>query len=298
VDADTCDDCSVGTDGIGPLPDFDTSNDGPDFDADGECDAGDADDDNDGVDDGADPDPQDPSVCGDVDADTCPATCDDCSVGTDGIGPLPDFNPANDGPDFDLDGQCDAGDADDDNDGVDDVSDCAPFSRGVAASPDPVGSTLRLSRDGEVRLEWLRSFQGHTANVYSGSADSSGPWSYDLHCASAELTLTELDLPDGGSDGLTYYLIAARNSCGDSSAGLAPSGEPVPLAEICEAQDRDGDDDGLLDVADNCPEASNPDQIDTDGDFVGQACDNCVDMFNPDQADSDSDSIGDACDID
>ncbi|TDI47473.1 MAG: hypothetical protein E2P01_06890, partial [Acidobacteria bacterium] len=111
LDADTCDDCSSGTD--------DPANDGPDFDLDGACDAGDLDDDNDGVPDLQDSDPFNPNVCRDVDADTC----DDCSSGTD--------DPANDGPDFDLDGACDAGDLDDDNDAVPDLQDSDPFNPNV-----------------------------------------------------------------------------------------------------------------------------------------------------------------------
>ncbi len=72
-------------------------------------------------------------------------------------------------------------------------------------------------------------------------------------------------------------------------------------------QDSDGD--GIADVADNCPNASNPDQTDTDGDGVGDACegdmdsdgvaddiDNCPETANADQADTDGDGIGDACD--
>nr|NIM02451.1 hypothetical protein [Acidobacteriota bacterium]NIM64306.1 hypothetical protein [Acidobacteriota bacterium]NIO60938.1 hypothetical protein [Acidobacteriota bacterium]NIQ87407.1 hypothetical protein [Acidobacteriota bacterium]NIT12592.1 hypothetical protein [Acidobacteriota bacterium] len=98
VDDDTCDDCSSGT--------FNPANDGADFDGDGLCDVGDPDDDNDGVLDAADPDALNPNVCGDADADGC----DDCSVGVDGFGPLPDNDPANDGPDADADGVCDAGD--------------------------------------------------------------------------------------------------------------------------------------------------------------------------------------------
>jgi hypothetical protein len=42
IDADTCDDCSVGTDDFGPLADNDPLNDGPDSDGDGVCDAGDS----------------------------------------------------------------------------------------------------------------------------------------------------------------------------------------------------------------------------------------------------------------
>ena len=35
----------------------------------------------------------------------------------------------------------------------------------------------------------------------------------------------------------------------------------------------DGDNDGVMDVADNCPAIANPDQTDTDGDGLGNACD-------------------------
>ncbi|MFH2036296.1 MAG: thrombospondin type 3 repeat-containing protein [Candidatus Zixiibacteriota bacterium] len=103
VDSDGCDDCAIGTDGFGPLPDNDPNNDGLDTDADGLCDVGDPDDDNDGVLDGVDSAPLDPTLCEDVDSDGC----DDCAVGTDGFGPLPDNDPNNDGADTDSDGICD-----------------------------------------------------------------------------------------------------------------------------------------------------------------------------------------------
>jgi hypothetical protein len=49
LDLDSCDDCSIGSDGFGPNTDFDPSNDGEDTDADGLCDVGDPDDDDDTV---------------------------------------------------------------------------------------------------------------------------------------------------------------------------------------------------------------------------------------------------------
>jgi hypothetical protein len=106
ADSDGCDDCAIGVDGFGPLPDNLPGNDGIDTDADGMCDTGDFDDDNDGVSDAFDSSPLDPLICADADNDGC----DDCAIGLDGFGPLADKLPNNDGPDTDADGICNTGD--------------------------------------------------------------------------------------------------------------------------------------------------------------------------------------------
>lgn len=75
--------------------------------------------------------------------------------------------------------------------------------------------------------------------------------------------------------------------------------------------DEDDDNDGILDVDDNCPLVGNANQLDTDGDGEGDACDsdddndgildvddNCPLIANADQADGDGDDIGDVCDDD
>ncbi|TXG35065.1 T9SS type B sorting domain-containing protein [Seonamhaeicola maritimus] len=58
----------------------------------------------------------------------------------------------------------------------------------------------------------------------------------------------------------------------------------------------DTDNDGILDVDDNCVDTANADQADTDSDTVGDVCDNCPDDANTDQADADADTVGDICD--
>ncbi|WP_282135440.1 MopE-related protein [Seonamhaeicola maritimus] len=58
----------------------------------------------------------------------------------------------------------------------------------------------------------------------------------------------------------------------------------------------DTDNDGILDVDDNCVDTANTDQADTDSDTVGDVCDNCPDDANTDQADADADTVGDICD--
>ncbi|RME06874.1 MAG: hypothetical protein D6812_00995, partial [Deltaproteobacteria bacterium] len=75
------------------------------------------------------------------------------------------------------------------------------------------------------------------------------------------------------------------------------------------APDRDAD--CVADGSDNCPDAANPEQRDTDGDGTGDVCDpnidddafpndrdNCPDVVNDGQEDLDDDGEGDACDSD
>ena len=57
----------------------------------------------------------------------------------------------------------------------------------------------------------------------------------------------------------------------------------------------DGDHDGIVDSADNCPAVANPDQHDEDGDGVGDVCDPCPQIANA-TTDSDGDGVADACD--
>jgi hypothetical protein len=59
----------------------------------------------------------------------------------------------------------------------------------------------------------------------------------------------------------------------------------------------DSDQDGVADIADNCPTVANPEQYDYDNDGIGDDCDNCMLKLNPGQKDSDGDLIGDACDL-
>jgi len=59
----------------------------------------------------------------------------------------------------------------------------------------------------------------------------------------------------------------------------------------------DRDNDGVVDLLDNCMNDPNSGQIDSDGDGYGDVCDNCDRAFNPDQLDSDWDGLGDACDL-
>jgi hypothetical protein len=66
------------------------------------------------------------------------------------------------------------------------------------------------------------------------------------------------------------------------------------LVAFMNSDDRDSD--GILNLADNCPDDYNPGQGDSDGDGVGDPCDNCPDVYNPEQYDENMDGEGDQCD--
>ena len=193
-----------------------------------------------------------------------------------------EFDPSA-GPDFDGDGTPDSVDTDDDNDSVDDLLDCNAFDSAVSQAPGPIGPTLRVNKDMPggtgAELEWQKGLEGHTSNFYGGDI-SSGPWSYNESCTAAELPgsqTSDATMPASGD--AVYYLISARNSCGDSRMGQDNmGGVPSDLfpSSPCGALNLDFDLDGVTDVADNCVETSNVSQADADQDFVGDACDCAV----------------------
>jgi len=65
------------------------------------------------------------------------------------------------------------------------------------------------------------------------------------------------------------------------------------LMKASQGADQDGD--GVADLADNCPGAANPTQVDGDSDAIGDVCDNCPSAANADQTDSNDDGVGNAC---
>ncbi len=259
----------------------------------------------------------------DLDADDVGDACDNCprypsadqsNGDSDGLGDICDPCPGDPLNDLDMDGRCGdvdncplisnpgqgdvdsdgLGDAcdidDDDSDGVGNGLDCAPFSSGVTAPPSELGATLKLSKRFGPTLQWLRTLQGHTYNIYRGETPPFQPFVMDAVCLNAEQPNTGfIDNDPLASRAMFFYLVTAKNDCGESSAG---PGRPLTA---CGTINDDSDSDGTPDLQDNCAAAHDPALSDADNDFVGDACDNCLGTPNPEQADSDSDGVGDSC---
>ena len=130
------------------------------YDSDSQGDACDLDDDNDGAPDEFDSEDNNPSICSDVDNDTC----DDCVNGS--------YNTSNDGWDYDGDGLCDAGDTDDDNDGALDGADSNDNNPNICSDSDNdtcddcVNGSYNTSNDG-----WDYDDPNCIVNVLSSKVD-------------------------------------------------------------------------------------------------------------------------------
>jgi len=70
----------------------------------------------------------------------------------------------------------------------------------------------------------------------------------------------------------------------------------IEETDVIPPPDDDLDDDGIVNVEDNCPSDRNELQSDDDGDSLGDACDSCPLVEDASQVDTDGDSVGDACD--
>ncbi len=233
--------------------------------------------------------------------DVCPAVADpaQADADADGIGDLCDNcgNDANESQaDLDGDGVGDVCDADRDNDGVDNILDCAPDQQTVASLPGEVFLHV-LDIDGGT-VTWDKIPEGAVYDLYRGSFWTGFTPVYNHTCIAPGLVGNSfVDSTHGVSGELRYFLLAARNACGTGSLGDGDGGQRPNDYECSIQTGVDIDLDGVDDYLDSCPTVADPDQLDADLDRYGDACDNCPLDPNPVQIDGDNDGIGDICDL-
>ncbi len=150
----------------------------------------------------------------------------------------------------------------------------------------------------EVTLAWDESADSGVAGYMLYYGNQSGD--YTAAADAGDLTRYTVS---GLEQGASYYFAV--------TAYTAEGVESDFSNEVSYSSPEDYDEDGIPDSLDVCPEAYNPEQIDTDGDGMGDVCDSdddgdgvgddadvCPAAYDPEQTDSDGDGAGDACDED
>ncbi len=176
----------------------------------------------------------------------------------------------------------------------------------VVTVRDQVGPTV-VTQSVTVQLNAAGTASITTAQVNNGSTDACGIASLSVSpstftCANLgpnTVTLTVTDVNGNVSTGTAIVTVTVNfSTTGDNDLDGTP--------DNC---DPDDDNDGILDVNDNCPTQANSNQADNDTDGIGDACDNdddndgildgydnCPFIYNPGQEDVDNDGMGDICD--
>ena len=159
--------------------------------------------------------------------------------------------------------------------------------------------TAYLNANGQVSITAVQINNGSSDNCGIATITAS-PLSFNCsNVGSNTVTLTVTDV-NGNIASATAIVTVAFDftTTGDNDLDGMP--------DNC---DSDDDNDGVLDVNDNCPLVANANQLDTDGDGIGDTCDddddndgindgfdNCSLLYNPGQEDRDNDGFGDVCD--
>jgi MYXO-CTERM domain-containing protein len=208
----------------------------------------DVDRDGDGVNDRVDADPDEPTVCRDLDSDTC----DDCTnTGADGSG----GNQANDGFDRDDDGICDAGE-DTDGDGIRDSVDLDDDGDGIR---DSLENLLGLVPDGDGDDDGVPNYLD-VDDRGDGAPSTCADANDDDICDAPGVEY------DADGDGTPNHF--DRDSDGDSINDADEAGHTTPDSDRDGRIEGDVGDNGLTDAVETTPDSGQPNYTlaDTDGD--------------------------------
>jgi len=165
-------------------------------------------------------------------------------------------------------------------------------------------------------------YNSSRTNISSGTADDC------QNCPGAQwtgtnTTLTEYtyDLAPLAAKSNVVFRFVFHSDAAENNEGIIIDDFKITAQGV---DDEDDDNDGILDVNDNCPTMANTDQMDLDDDGIGDVCDddidgdgiineldddsdndgvnddvdNCKYVSNPDQLDDDEDGVGNVCDFD
>ena len=133
--------------------------------------------------------------------------------------------------DFDLDGAGDACDPDDDNDGLADGFDCAPFDA-TAGSVGLVQTMTLTESTGTLHLAWDAAARAESYDVQRGTLAELADGTYGL-CVSPQQAATLYDDPEvPAADEGFFYLVRGHDAgCGaGGSVGTDSAGTPRPSA--------------------------------------------------------------------
>jgi hypothetical protein len=101
----------------------------------------------------------------------------------------------------------------------------------VCNAPPEVGQSV-IFLDGQT-LSWTALSEASSYNVYRGSIDG-GSWAFDHVCFATALPNPAATDASNPSRGLAfYYLVSAKNVCGESTLGATSAGQPRPNASPC-----------------------------------------------------------------
>jgi len=217
--------------------------------------------------DGHDMDPVDQYVCQDLDSDTC----DDCSV-------LGQPDTSDDGPDNELDGLCDAGDPDDDDDALPDTweDSYACTDKWTAdASDDDDSDGLTHAQEYATGTD---PCSADTDSDGSGDAGDNCPTAYNPDQTNSD-GHHKGDACDDDDDDDGWKDAVEVPGGGGAGPGDATGSNPLVIGstpEVCDGADNDGNegtDEGFPDTNEDGEADCHDDDFDADGDGIGNASD-------------------------